>query len=406
VEDMVTLDMGGTSCDIALVEKGKPLLSSEGKITKYPLRQPMLDINTIGAGGGSIAWLDAGGALRVGPASAGAAPGPACYGGGGDQPTVTDASLVLGYLDPEYFAGGLMKLSLPLAEEAIRKAVAGPLGMDVPAAAQGIHIIVNNNTADEIGLVSVVRGYDPRNFTLVAMGGAGPVHAGRLAQQTNIRKVLVPRSPGVQSAFGLLVANLEHERARTYRSVAMETDSRYLSDAFQELEAACRNQMERDRMEGEEIIVRRSVEMRYLGQSYELEIPFPSGIVETETLSQAIDGFHQLHERIYGHRDADHLVEFVTLRVILSQTPPQPWMHPESEPGRPDPAPAQKGMRQAYFTETQGFVDVAVFSREALTAGMELTGPAIVEQEDSTTVVYPGHSASVDRYGNIIMEVR
>ena len=190
--DLITLDMGGTSCDISLVDKGKPVLSNEGKIAKYPLRQPMLDINTIGAGGGSIAWVDGSGALRVGPRSAGASPGPAAYNMGGTEPTVTDASLLLGYLDPGYFAGGSMKLSVEKAEEAVRTNVAGPLGIDVLDAAHGIHTIVNNHMADEVRLVSVFRGYDPRNFSLVALGGAGPVHAGRLAEQTNIGKVLVP----------------------------------------------------------------------------------------------------------------------------------------------------------------------------------------------------------------------
>ncbi|MDP6513829.1 MAG: hydantoinase/oxoprolinase family protein, partial [SAR202 cluster bacterium] len=208
--DLISLDMGGTSCDIALVEKGKPLQTSEGKIGRYPLRQPMLDINTIGAGGGSIAWLDSSGALRVGPASAGAIPGPACYGTGGVQPTVTDASLVLGYLNPDNYAGGSMTLSRALAEDAIRTAIADPLGMDVPTAAQGIHTIVNSGMADEIRLVSVFRGHDPRGFSLLAMGGAGPAHAGRLAQQSNIRRALIPPSPGVLSAFGLLVSDLEH----------------------------------------------------------------------------------------------------------------------------------------------------------------------------------------------------
>ncbi len=403
--DLITLDMGGTSCDISLVEKGKPVLSSEGKIAKYPLRQPMLDINTIGAGGGSIAWLDGSGSLRVGPQSAGAVPGPACYDTGGTEPTVTDASLALGYLDPDFFSGGSMKLSSARGEEAIRRRLCGPLGMDLFTAAQGIHTIVNNHMADELRLVSVVRGYDPRNFTLVAMGGAGPVHAGRLAQQANIRKVLVPRSPGVLSAFGLLVANLEHERARTYKVQAVKADLDHLGTAFADLEAACQEQMDRDMMPGQEVSVSRSVEMRYQGQSYELQLPFPPGPVDNEALGQVMEEFHALHQRVYGHRDSDHLVEIVTIRVILSQTPPKVWAPPEGRAGKADPGDAQKSVRKAYFLEAGGLVDTSIFAREALSPGMEIAGPAIVEQEDTTTVVYPGHTASVDSFGNILMDI-
>ena len=408
IEDSITLDMGGTSCDVALVEKGKPILSSEGKIAKYPLRQPMLDINTIGAGGGSIAWLDAGGALRVGPRSAGAVPGPACYDAEGQEPTVTDASLVLGYLNPDYFAGGSRTLSRPLAERAIERAIAGPLGMSVPEAAQGIHTIVNSNMADEVRLVSVNRGYDPRNFALVPVGGAGPVHAGRLAQQTHINKVLVPRNPGVQSAFGLLVANLEHERARTFRTKATEVNSDDLARAFQELEQVCQTQMDRDKMEGEQVSTRRSVELRYTGQSYELEVPFTSGRIDSPSVVHAIDSFHQLHERVYGHRDADNLVEIVTLRVILSQSPPavaEEVTTGESHSSATAPRSAQKGARSAYFTESNGYIDTPIYSREALEPGMVLEGPAIIEQEDTTTVIYPNHTAHVDHHDNIVVEI-
>ena len=405
LEDLITLDMGGTSCDIALVEKGRPVLSSEGKIGKYPLRQPMLDINTIGAGGGSIAWTDGGGALRVGPSSAGANPGPACYGTGGEQPTVTDAAVILGYLDPGFFAGGSVALSRRLAEETIEKAIAGPLGMDLTTATQGIHTVVNNNMADEVRLVSVFRGYDPRNFSLVAVGGAGPMHAGRLAQQTNIRKVMVPPNPGVLSAFGLLVANLDHQRSRTYRVEAAKVDLAGMGSAFQELETACRRRMAREQIPGAEVTVQRSAEMRYVGQSYELELPFPSGPVDAGTMSEVVEAFHRAHERVYGHRNADHLVEFVTLRAVFSQTPPQLWIPPEGEPGDPDPTPAQKSGRPAYFVEYGEYVATPIYDRKALKPGMRLTGPAIVEQEDTTTVVYPAVLAWVDRYGNILMEI-
>ncbi len=401
--DLITLDMGGTSCDISLVDKGKPVLSSEGKIAKYPLRQPMLDINTIGAGGGSIAWVDGSGALRVGPRSAGASPGPAAYGMGGTEPTVTDASLLLGYLDPGYFAGGSMNLSVEKAEEAVRTNVAGPLGIDILEAAHGIHTIVNSHMADEVRLVSVFRGYDPRNFSLVALGGAGPVHAGRLAQQTNIRKVLVPLNPGVLSAFGLLVANLEHERARTFRVKAVDAASAELQNAFDDLEAVCRSQMDRDAVPGRPVMTAKSVEVRYVGQSYELEVPLSGDNVDDAAIARVIEDFHTLHERVYGHRDSDDLVELVTLRVVLSQAPGR-------VPGgaalvTAEGAPSPRATRKAYFPEAEGLIDTPIYDRNALGAGSVLQGPAIVQQLDTTTVVYPDTSASIDDHGNLIIEI-
>ena len=401
--DLITLDMGGTSCDISLVDKGRPVLSSEGKIAKYPLRQPMLDINTIGAGGGSIAWVDGSGALRVGPRSAGASPGPAAYGQGGMEPTVTDASLVLGYLDADFFAGGTMRLSVEKAEEAVRTHVAQPLGIDVLEAAHGIHTIVNNHMADEVRLVSVFQGYDPRNFSLVALGGAGPVHAGRLAVQTNIRKALVPQNPGVLSAFGLLVANLEHERARTFRVRAVDAVPSELQNAFDDLEAECRVQMDRDAAPGRPIQTARSVEVRYVGQSYELEVPIAVDVVDNSAIALVIEDFHTLHERVYGHRDADELVELVTFRVVLSQAPGR-------VPGG-EVLPAAQGTvaprttRKAYFPEAGGLVDTPIYDRDALGAGADLQGPAIVQQLDTTTVVYPESSATIDAHGNLIIEV-
>lgn len=401
--DLITLDMGGTSCDISLVDKGKPVLSGEGKIAKYPLRQPMLDINTIGAGGGSIAWVDASGALRVGPRSAGASPGPAAYGMGGAEPTVTDASLLLGYLDPGFFAGGSMQLSVDKAEAAVRTNIAEPLGIDVLDAAHGIHTIVNNHMADEVRLVSVFRGYDPRNFSLVALGGAGPVHAGRLARQTNIGKVLVPLNPGVLSAFGLLVANLEHERARTFRVRAVDAVPSELQQAFEDLEKACRIQMDRDADPARSVNTARSVEVRYVGQSYELEVPIVGDEIDDTAIARVIEDFHGIHERVYGHRDSDDLVELVTFRVVLSQAPgPVPGgADLETNQGPPSP----RTSRNAYFPEAGGLVKTPVYDRNTLGAGAELESPAIVQQLDTTTVIYPNSAASIDSHGNLIIQV-
>ena len=223
LSDLITIDIGGTSSDVALVRDGKPLIGSDGKIGTYPLRQPMIDVDTIGAGSGSIAWIDPAGGLRVGPRSAGSNPGPACYGWGGDQPTVTDASLVLGFLNPDYFAGGEIGLDVEAAHAAITK-IAEPLGLDLDVAAAGIQRIINARMADQLRLVSIRRGHDPRQFSLVPLGGAGPLHAGRLAEQLGIKTILVPPTPGVLSAFGLLVAEIEHEHSATFAQDSATVD--------------------------------------------------------------------------------------------------------------------------------------------------------------------------------------
>ncbi len=402
--NVITLDMGGTSCDIALVEKGKPFIATEGKMGKYPLRQAMLDINTIGAGGGSIAWVDSGGGLRVGPQSAGASPGPACYGQGGEEPTVTDASLVLGYLNPAYFAGGAMSLDSASAKKAIETRIARPLSMDVLQGAAGIHKIVNNMMADELRLVSVMKGYDPRNFSLVAMGGAGPAHAGLLAEQASIARVIVPRSPGVLSALGLLVANIEHEQAKTYLAKAADVDICEIRAVFANLEELCSEKMERDKIASNPINVLRSAEMRYLGQSYEIEIPFPEGDITTSAIERVIARFHEAHKRIYGHSDSQSPAEFVSLRVVYSQSPFTEKLDIQVS-SQGSPGHAAKEVRKAYFEKLGGLVDTPVYAREGLAPGVTLKGPAIVEQEDTTTVIYPGNEAYVDPQGNLIIHM-
>src|SRR5919202_2921166 len=245
LRDLITLDIGGTSCDVALVRKGKPLISREGRIARYPLRVPMVDVSTVGAGGGSLAWLDSSGGLRVGPQSAGADPGPACYSRGGTVPTITDASVVLGYLNPHYFAGGDLTLRVEQAHQVIGN-MATRLHMTPEALAAGMHRIINARMADEIRLVSVRRGYDPRQFALVLLGGAGPVHGGRLAAMLSIPTTVVPTAPGVLSAFGLLVANIEHDQSRTFAVKADEADVERIVQILAELDLLGQEKMQRD----------------------------------------------------------------------------------------------------------------------------------------------------------------
>ena len=398
--DVITIDIGGTSSDVALVRRGQALIATDGKIGKYPLRQPMIDVNTIGAGGGSVAWIDAGGGLRVGPRSAGASPGPACYSWGGTEPTVTDASVALGYLNPDYFAGGEVRLDPALARAAIARAVAGPLGLSLPVAAAGIHRIVNARMADQLRLVSVRRGHDPRRFALVPLGGAGPVHAGRLAEQLDIDTIVVPPAPGVLSAFGLLVADIEHEHSATFGQEAAAVDLDAMRRAFAALDEVCRAKMARDRVPPDAVAVRHSCEMRYVGQAYELEVPLPASDLSPALLADLVESFHRLHEEVYGHCNRGNRVELVNLRSVHSHALERPELS-YAPPTATSLDEALVARRPAYFDEYGDYVDTPVYRRDHLPVGRPFDGPAIVEQADTTTVVYPGWRAAADPLGNI-----
>ena len=385
--DVITFDMGGTSSDVALVRDGRPLTTTEAKMKTWPLRVPMIDVSTIGAGGGSIAWLDSAGGLRVGPQSAGSNPGPACYPGGGSDPTVTDASVVLGYLNPRNFAGGRLALDVDAAHRAVGR-IADRLGMSVREAALGIHRVVNANMADQIRLCSVKRGHDPRKFALVAFGGAGPVHGGPLAADIGIPTMLVPESPGVLSALGLLVAPVEHEHMRTFVARTPDIDVGDMIDVLSALDAQGLAAMDTEGIARNDISTRFAADMRYVGQSYELEVDVPD-TTDRSTPDELARRFHDAHERVYAHAQRGNAVETVNLRAVHSYrpTPPSPAR------GRADRAEAcEPGeARRAVFAEHPDGVDAAVFDRSGLAPGTVIDGPAIVEQPDTTTVVYPGH---------------
>jgi N-methylhydantoinase A len=397
--NLLTLDMGGTSCDVALVKKGKPLISREGRMARYPLRVPMVDVSTVGAGGGSLAWLDSSGGLRVGPQSAGADPGPACYGRGGTVPTVTDASIVLGYLNPHYFAGGRLTLDAEAAHRVIGD-MAARLQMTPPALAAGIHRIINARMADEIRLVSIRRGYDPRQFALLLMGGAGPVHGGRLATMLAIPTTVVPTAPGVLSAFGLLVASIEHDQSRTFAVPAAAVDLTQMVQVLEELDRLGRDKMQRDRVLPPDVQIAHAADLRYIGQSYELEVPLPVTL-DTANVTQAVADFHAIHRQVYGHSRPTHPVEFVNLRSVHSAPLPRPHLAPPPTGGSLEGA--LKGSRPAYFDECQAYRDTPVYQRDRLPIGAQLAGPAIIEQPDTTTVVYPGFLCQADAAGNVLL---
>jgi len=395
VRDFVSLDMGGTSNDVAVVHDGRPLLASEGAIGPYPVRTPMVDVNTIGAGGGSIAWIDAAGGLRVGPRSAGAEPGPACYGRGGDEATVTDASVVLGYLNPTRFAGGSMTLDVGAAERAVA-AVGRRLGVDAVSAAAGIHRVVNARMADQIRLVTIKRGYDPRQFVLVVLGGAGPVHGAALAAEMGMAEVLVPEAPGVLAAFGLLAAAIEHHHARTLQARTDAADLAAVNRCLAELDAAGQARMREEGVAAREVRVAYAADMRYVGQAYELEVPIAAPVT-AGSVPDIVTAFHAVHERVYGYARAQQPVEFVNFRAVHTFPLPRPVVAPAARSGGSLDA-ARLGSRPAYFGE---FVPTAIYERARLPLGVRVPGPAIVEQTDTTTVIPPGVVAIVDDAGNL-----
>jgi N-methylhydantoinase A len=399
--DAVSVDMGGTSTDVALIRGGRALMSMEGKFEDYPLNLPMVDVRTIGAGGSSLAYVDKGGALKVGPESAGAMPGPACYGRGGTVPTVTDASFVLGFLAPETFAGGI-DIDLQRSRDAIKEKIARPLGLSVLEAALGIHAIVNSNMAQTIRLVSIKRGFDPRELTLIPLGGAGPLHAGRLAEATGMQRILVPPTPGVLSALGLSLAPIQHEGIASFETLAERTTAMAIRKVVASLDADCHRRLMADAVDPGSAKAEYLAQMRYAGQSHELEVSL-GGTITDDVVERATAAFHQAHEAAYSHADRKAVTEFVALRAVHTCAMPGgglAGMRRPTSAGRP-----VARHRAICLDATRGLEEVPVYDRATLPAGFSLTGPAVVEQSDTTTLVYPEHRARVDELGNIVIDV-
>ena len=419
--DVISFDMGGTTAKASLIRGGQPNITKDynvggsamagagafGGASGYPIRTPVVDLVEIGAGGGSIAWVDSGGALRVGPHSAGADPGPVCYNLGGTEPTITDANLVLGRLDPNYFAGGDMTLDLDKAREAIRTQCADPLGLSIEEAAHGIVEIANTAMVNALRLVSVQRGHDPRDFMLVGFGGAGPAHAVRLAEQAGIPRVLIPLGPGTASALGLLVTDVRMEGSATLIVRADEIELSRISDEFDRLQSAGREAHRIAASASGDPRFERAVEMRYWGQSFELSIPAPaSTVIDDAWMNELTESFHEAHETAYGFRAHDEPVELVNLRLTTIGKIARPEMRKLDNTGT-DASVASKGNRPVYFSENtgqKGIIETTVYDRSKLPAGAIFNGPAIIEEPDCTTVIHPAWTATVDEYGNLGIE--
>ena len=398
---VLTYDMGGTSTDVALVEDGRPLLTTEGSLDIYPMKTPTIDLVSIGAGGGSIATLGTGNRLRVGPESAGASPGPACYGRGGEQPTVTDANLVLGRV-PASLLSGALQLDAEAARAAV-STIADGLGIGLEEAAYGILEIAAFAMAGAVREVSVKRGRDPREYSLFAYGGAGPLHAAQLASLLGISRIVIPANPGLGSCIGLLAADIKETAVRTVPMRDDQLDIAHVTARFAELETRVRSAVVEQEIAGKDVEVERLVDVRYLGMASELTVPLPG---DGTTIGQAIDVFHDAHQRAYGYSyRGEQVVEIINLRVI--GTGPLSLIEmteTDLEPG--DGSAAQIGERQVYFGPDEGLQACVIYDRAGLGPGQAVSGPAIVEQYDSTIVVPPWADASVDGFGNLRIERR
>ena len=384
--------MGGTTTDVCLIADGVPETAGQRKLGDYPARLPMIAVESIGAGGGSIARVEPTGALKVGPRSAGAVPGPACYGQGGAEPTVSDANLLLGYLNSERIYGGSIRLDPARAESAIGP-LAARFGFSLIEAAHGVVEVANANMLRALRLVSVQRGYDLRDFALIAYGGAGPLHAGALARQAGISSVIVPAHSGAFSALGCLVSPLRYDTVQTHRSRLETWDAKVVEERFSALEAQCLRPLLDEGHAVERIVLLRSLDLRYVGQNYELEIGFVPG--GPGALRAA---FEKRHRQLYGYATGEN-VECVNLRVTArAAEEPPPMPAPPS-----GTSAAATGSHRAYFPET-GAVEMLRYDRASLPPGHLVEGPAMVEDDWSTTIVYPGMRCVADRLGNLVIE--
>ncbi len=415
IENILSFDMGGTTAKAGMIRGYTPETVTEyevggkvhaGRIIKgsgYPVRFPFIDLAECSAGGGTIAWVDVGGSLRIGPTSAGAEPGPACYGLGGEDPTITDANLVLGRLNPEYILGGKMKVHSDLARKSIEENVCGKTKLDLVEAAAGIVKIAISDMAKILRIVSIERGHDPRLFTLVAFGGAGPMHACAIAEDLNIPKVIVVINPGLFSALGLLAADFTHHLLRAILKKATEVDVKKIEDIFNGLEAEARSILKGEKVPAERTAFLRQFDARYFGQAYELSVPATKPFNE-EALRKTTEHFHERHRSVYGYATESETVELVNARLVAVGMVAKPKLrtYPLAEPD--PPKDALLALRDVFFEKRNDYLRCPVYVREKLRPGNRIERAAVIEQYDATTVVYPGWFAHIDEYGNIVLE--
>jgi len=402
IDKIITFDMGGTSIDVSLIEDGKASISYERMVEGYPARIPMIDIVTVGAGGGSIAAIDEGGALKVGPRSAGAVPGPACYKRGGEKPTVTDANIILGKLNQHKILGGRMDVDLELAKEALKVQICDKSSLSLEDAAAGIVSVVNSNMVRAVRIVSVERGYDVREFTLMAFGGAGPLHACEVSEELGIRQVLFPPSPGTLCSLGLLMADTRFDMSRSNIMIACESNIAAIDTIFKELRAEGDRLLTNEGISDSDKSYIYTIDCRYERQNYEIAVEVPASGFTEESLRILVDTFNQEHNRSYGYCDSKKRVQLVNYRVgaIGSITKPDLGEYTVIEnPLLPEPVE----VRRVRFEGYNDFVETKVYQRNEIPVGAVIQGPAIIEQMDSTSVIPPKWTAFQDKYANLIV---
>lgn len=410
--NVISFDMGGTTAKAAMIENGEVNRCKDFQVgggimigsrlmtgAGYLIKVPAVDLAEVGAGGGSVVWVDAGGSMRIGPRSAGAVPGPLCYDIGGEDPTVTDANLILGYINPEFLVGGSVKLNAEKAADGFEETIARPLRTSLVEAAYGAHQIAASNMIRAIKAVSTERGRDPREYSLFAFGGNGPIFGPGIGRELAMKRVIVPPSPGVFSSFGLLHADIEHHYSRTLRTTLCDLELRSLNQAWSQMEADALAQLQADGLSHEQMSISRAAGLRYKGQTHELIVPVPGGLLDQNGLAAVQESFGQEHEATYGHRAGDdEPVELVNLQVIargiLDRLPAARVAN--------GPA-AEGGVRRAFFGPDHGWLDTPVFSRADLTSERE--GPCIVEEYDATAIIPPATRARLDDFGNILVEL-
>ncbi len=404
-QNLITVDIGGTSADISVVPGGTVRIMNprDTQVGGYPILAPMIDLSTIGAGGGSIAYVDEGGAFRVGPRSAGADPGPACYGRGGTEPTVTDAQVVLGRLDPEQFLGGGLTIDPEKSRSAIETALCGKLGMSLEEAALGVIRVINSNMSLAIRANSVAKGVDPRDYALVAFGGAGPLHGVALAESVFAKEVIVPPAPGINAATGLLATNMQYEFTRSVLCVITKADQAELDTLNEQvgaLVAQVQDALAADGIAPADQRITKIAECRYQGQGFELRGTMPDAPLTTENKSTLLASFHAQHKQDYGHAFEDQEVEVITLRVVgTAESEPLRWPTLAAGEGR-NPEEARLYVRSTTFDDG-GAVETPRYDRAKLRAGQAIDGPAVIIQQDSTTLIPPGYEATVSTLGNL-----
>lgn len=406
-DSCITVDMGGTSFDAALVQNGCPMVVCEGEIDRYRIALPMLDIVTIGSGGGSIAWIDDGGLLRLGPQSAGADPGPASYGKGGQEPTCTDANLVLGYLDPSFFAGGKIALNLNAATKAIEQKIAQPLGLSIEEAAAGMYRVINTNMAQGVRQVSIKRGYDPREFPMVVAGGAGPLHACMICEELEIPTFIVPRDSSIFCAAGMLLSDLQHDFVRSFVTSFNQLDWQHLQRLISEMRHAGSDLLKQEKIPPEQQRYTLVLDCRYAKQYHEVSLPVELSAVDNRDLSTIAAAFHAEHNRLYGYsleNDATS-IELINVRLRAVGVTSKPTFFAAGE-ANDDPLPALKNERSIYLPQEKKFVSVPVYDGHKTSHGNKINGPAIIEQVNTTLLLTSSYSCLCDKYGNFVVTAK